>query len=97
MKQGIGNNRIFFFLIMILTASSTFLFSQEIQGKMGEKPLFRDPVYNGAADPTVIWNQKEQKWFMFYTNRLANVKGLNGVKTIIIMHDAGFSIGNIGF
>ena len=82
---------------MILTASPTFLFSQEMQGKMAEKPLFRDSVYHGAADPNVIWNQKEQKWFMFYTNRLANVKGLDSVKTIDIAHDAGFSTGNIGF
>lgn len=82
MKEGIGNNRIFFFLIMILIASPTFLFSQEMQGKIAAKPLFRDPVYDGAADPTVIWNQKEQKWFMFYTNRLANVKGLDGVSWV---------------
>ena len=74
-----------------------------MQVKMAEKPLFCDLVYHGAADPTVIWNQKEQKWFMFYTNRLANVKGLDGVswlnsvKTIDIVHYAGFSIGNIGF
>lgn len=36
------------------------------------KPLFRDPVYDGAADPVVIWNRHENKWFMFYTNRRAN-------------------------
>jgi hypothetical protein len=47
--------------------------------KPADKPLFRDPVYDGAADPTVIWNRKERKWFMFYTNRRANVPGLNGV------------------
>ncbi len=23
-------------------------------------PLFRDPVYDGAADPTVIWNHQER-------------------------------------
>ena len=68
-----------------------------MQGKMAEKPLFCDLVYHGAADPTVIWNQKEQKWFMFYTYRLANVKGLDTVKTIDIVHYAGFSKGNIGF
>lgn len=34
---------------------------------------------------------------MFYTNRLANVKGLDSLKTIDIAHDAGFSTGNIGF
>lgn len=47
--------------------------------KIAAKPLFRDPVYDGAADPTIIWNNNEKKWFMFYTNRRANAKGLNGV------------------
>lgn len=35
-------------------------------------PLFRDPVYDGAADPVVIWNHLEKSWFMFYTNRRAS-------------------------
>ncbi len=48
-------------------------------GKLASKPLYRDPVYDGAADPTIIWNRQEKKWFMFYTNRRANVKGLKGV------------------
>lgn len=43
------------------------------------KPLYRDPVYDGAADPVVVWNRQEKKWFMFYTNRRANVSGLSGV------------------
>lgn len=34
-------------------------------------PLFRDPVHDGAADPTVIWNRAERAWWMFYTNRRA--------------------------
>ncbi|HTB62812.1 MAG TPA: glycosyl hydrolase [Opitutales bacterium] len=42
------------------------------------KPLFRDPVYDGAADPTIIYNQTDKKWYMFYTNRRANVAGLQG-------------------
>ncbi|MEU6247962.1 glycosyl hydrolase [Glycomyces sp. NPDC047010] len=33
------------------------------------KPLFRDPVHDGAADPTVIWNRTAGEWWMFYTNR----------------------------
>jgi hypothetical protein len=33
------------------------------------KPLFRDPVQDGAADPTVIWNRAFDEWWMFYTNR----------------------------
>jgi len=43
------------------------------------KPLFRDPVYDGAADPVVIWNPSARRWWMFYTNRRANVPGLSGV------------------
>lgn len=36
-------------------------------------PLYRDPIYDGAADPTVIWNPIENNWWMFYTSRRANV------------------------
>jgi hypothetical protein len=36
-------------------------------------PLFRDPIYDGAADPTIIWNRAEQAWWLLYTNRRANV------------------------
>jgi hypothetical protein len=47
--------------------------------RVAAKPLFRDPVFDGAADPTIIWNSHEQKWYMLYTVRRANVPGLNGV------------------
>ena len=47
--------------------------------KVAPKPLYRDPVFDGAADPVIIWNKKEQKWFMFYTNRRANLKNTQGV------------------
>ncbi len=43
------------------------------------KPLFRDPVFDGAADPVVVWNPHVQRWWMFYTNRRANAPGLSGV------------------
>ena len=36
-------------------------------------PLFRDPIYDGAADPVVIWNRQERAWWLLYTNRRANV------------------------
>lgn len=48
-------------------------------GAIAPKPLFRDPQYDGAADPVVIWNPHLQRWWMFYTNRRANVPGLSGV------------------
>jgi len=35
-------------------------------------PLFRDPVFDGAADPALIWNDKERAWWVLYTNRRAN-------------------------
>ncbi len=38
-------------------------------------PLFRDPIYDGAADPTVIWNRAEGAWWLLYTARRANVPG----------------------
>jgi len=43
------------------------------------KPLYRDPVYDGAADPVVIWNPHQKRWWMFYTNRRANMPNLSGV------------------
>jgi hypothetical protein len=30
-------------------------------------PLYRDPVYDGAADPVVVWNAPRRVWAMFYT------------------------------
>jgi len=36
-------------------------------------PLFRDPIHDGAADPTIIRNHEEQSWWILYTNRRANV------------------------
>ena len=40
-----------------------------------EAPLFIDPVYAGAADPTVVWNRHEKLWFLFYTQRPATLPG----------------------
>ena len=41
--------------------------------KAAPKPLYRDPVHDGAADPSLIWNRAEKKWMMFYTNRRADL------------------------
>ncbi|WP_159887160.1 glycoside hydrolase family protein [Paenibacillus puerhi] len=38
-------------------------------------PLFRDPIFDGAADPVVIWNRQAQEWWMIYTNRRATAEG----------------------
>lgn len=36
-------------------------------------PLFRDPIFDGAADPTLIWNYQERNLWLLYTNRRANI------------------------
>lgn len=46
-------------------------------------PLFRDPIYDGATDPTVIWNRQERCYTMFYTQRRSTgvqigVSGIHG-------------------
>lgn len=38
-------------------------------------PLFCDPVYDGAADPVIIWNRLEKEWWIFYTSRRASAPG----------------------
>jgi hypothetical protein len=37
------------------------------------KPLYRDPVHDGAADPSMVWNRAARQWMMFYTNRRADM------------------------
>src|SRR5688572_10794879 len=51
-------------------------------GRLAPEPLFRDPIRDGAADPVVIWNRHERKWFMFYTNRRANLTNGVGVEWV---------------
>jgi hypothetical protein len=43
------------------------------------KPLFRDPRYDGAADPSIVYDRENKRWRMFYTNRRANVPNLTAV------------------
>ncbi len=56
------------------------------------KPLFRDPVYDGAADPTIIYSAAEKKWYMFYTNRRANVPSLGQNRSVDWVHGTPIGI-----
>ncbi|MDC7677493.1 glycoside hydrolase family 43 [Asticcacaulis machinosus] len=38
------------------------------------KPMYRDPVHDGAADPAIVFDEGAKLWRMFYTNRRADVK-----------------------
>jgi hypothetical protein len=71
----------FFLFVAILTLAQT--------GKKANKPLFRDPIYDGATDPTIIWNSKEHKWFMFYTARRAKDTTLSKIAWV---HGSGIGI-----
>lgn len=52
------------FLVLVLFCLS--LSAQNNLGKgdskIADKPLFRDSIYDGAADPTIIWNSKERNY-----------------------------------
>lgn len=37
--------------------------------------MYRDPILDGAADPTVIWNRQAGEWWLIYTNRRASAPG----------------------
>ena len=39
------------------------------------RPIYGDPVHDGAADPTVIHRAGTDEWWMFYTNRRADLGG----------------------
>lgn len=51
-------------------------------GNIAGKPLFRDPVFDGAADPVLCWSRSEKKWFMLYTNRRASMENPKGVSWV---------------
>jgi hypothetical protein len=38
------------------------------------KPLYRDPVLDGAADVSIVYDRAAKLWRMFYTNRRATMK-----------------------
>jgi GH43 family beta-xylosidase len=51
-------------------------------GKVAAKPLYRDPLFDGAADPVVVYTGSLGRWYMLYTNRRANVQGTKGVEWV---------------
>lgn len=67
-------SRLLLLVVVVLLAAP-----DPARAAIADKPLFRDPLHDGAADPVVVWNPGRQRWWMFYTNRRANVPGLSGV------------------
>lgn len=70
-------------VLLVLILLGVFSLSAAAQsGKPAPKPLYADPVYDGAADPVIIWNKKAKRWWMFYTARRANIEDTTGVKWV---------------
>lgn len=44
-----------------------------IISKSTPAPLYRDPVYDGVADPVLVWNPGKKVWWMYYTQRRAKL------------------------
>ena len=64
-----------FIFLLVTGLSAPSIASDSITAgspKPAPKPLYRDPVHDGAADPALIWNRAAKKWMIFYTNRRAD-------------------------
>lgn len=46
---------------------------EKIRMNQAAAPLFRDPIFDGPTDPTMIYNRAEKTWWIVYTQRRANV------------------------
>jgi hypothetical protein len=42
--------------------------------KQTPAPLYRDPIFDGAADPVLVWNPLVKAWWMLYTQRRAKAE-----------------------
>jgi len=43
------------------------------RGASAPSPAYRDPLFDGAADPVLIWNRMRGTWWMLYTQRRAKL------------------------
>jgi beta-xylosidase len=55
------------------------------------KPLYRDPVHDGAADASIMYDKANKTWRMFYTNRRADMK-LPDPKDVAWVHGTAIGI-----
>ncbi|BCJ95939.1 glycosyl hydrolase [Anaerocolumna cellulosilytica] len=64
--------------------------------KIIPSPLYRDPVYDGATDPVVIYNREEKTFWMLYTQRRASsisigVSNIHGTKIGVASSTDGYN------
>lgn len=71
-------------LALTLTAPAAVL-------AQAQKPLYRDPVFDGAADVAIAWDKTDKLWRMFYTNRRATLK-LEDPKDVAWLHATAIGV-----
>jgi hypothetical protein len=60
-------------VVILLSTLGPALGAQTLEVEKAPAPLYRDLVFDGAADPAIIYNRDRNAWFIFYTQRRANI------------------------
>lgn len=71
MKRHIFSHFTIFFFLIFIGVEATMA-QKQFDIEQAPAPLFRDPVFDGPADPSLIWHHEKKEWWMFYTQRRAN-------------------------
>jgi beta-xylosidase len=67
------------------------LFAGMACAETAPKPLYRDPVHDGAADASIMYDTASKVWRMFYTNRRADMK-LPDPKDVVWVHGTAIGV-----
>lgn len=67
------------------------VFAGSVCAETAPKPLYRDPVHDGAADASIMYDKANKTWRMFYTNRRADLK-LPDPKDVAWVHGTAIGV-----
>jgi hypothetical protein len=67
------------------------LIAAAASGPVAPKPLFRDPVHDGAADASTVRDGASGDWVMFYTNRRADLP-MDDAKDVRWVHGTAIGV-----
>lgn len=65
-------------LVALMGGCANLDFQSPSQAVLASKPLYRDPVFDGAADASIVYDRAAKDWKMFYTNRRATLNTAPG-------------------